>query len=199
MLNYSRKLPAFIQRACKFSTILNPKIVTPNLKTSVEETADEGAALKQLHHDYFIAPENSNLYAVRSGSYMQVPDNIISTTVPEGLGGEITDEFKFSHKKQWMIRDATKIICHILDNFQSDTKSSTSLSNDILPFSPTQFSGKPEWESAKLQISLNGRDVLKGTAQSNDGNVPESYFKALKDTSVPNKIMLTGKDFFSLV
>lgn len=199
MLNCGRKLPLFFQRACRFSTVLNPKLLSPTLKTGVEETFDEGIALKQLQQEYFTAPESSSLYAVRSGSYIQVSDDIVSKCVPEGLGGEIIDEFKFSHKKMWMVRDATKIICNLLDNFKDDANSSSSLSNDIVSFTPAQFNGKAEWDSAQLQISNNGKDVLKGIVQSVDGNAAESYFKAVKDSGIPNKIMLTGKHHFPYI
>lgn len=195
MLNHSRKLPVLFQRSVRLFSTLNAKLTHLNLKSTTEEACDDGQALMQLHQDYFSSSDSSQLYNLRSGTYVQVPEDIGSKFVPEGLGGEIDDEFKFAHKKMWMIRDTTKIICRILDDHKNKTDTISSSSLEPQGFSPVQFCGKPEWDSAKLQISVNGKNLLKESdkVSSTNFNLADSCFKTLKSEGIPNKIMLTGK------
>jgi len=186
---FSRKI---VNRFCeaKFSTV-PLKSALENVKLEDIPSLDEGSALKQLHHDYFSCNDASNLLNVRSGAYVEVPLDALTKFVPEGLNGDIKDEFKFSHKNMWMIRDTSKLVCKIIDHFEttlrSPTKSDNLVSQSVqqsLPVSHTEYINRPEWETARLKCSVFGKDV--GSDNLDDIN---KYFEG---KPIPNKIMLTG-------
>jgi hypothetical protein len=70
--------------------------------------------------DYFsanFAPNDTttSLYDVPEGGYMKLDKKTIEEVFPEGLGGEIAQEFTFTRDSAWMVRGTSKLLCRILD------------------------------------------------------------------------------------
>ncbi len=61
-----------------------------------------------------------------TGQYVQVT-NADMQKIPEGMSGEIADEFEVNsfegEEKYWMIRDSSKLCCQILDEFKAKKNS----------------------------------------------------------------------------
>lgn len=97
----------------------------------VLEKAAEIAEAEEVRHpnmsgdfettkDYFsanFAPNDTttSLYDVPEGGYMKIDKKTIGEVFPEGLGGEIAQEFIFTRDNAWMVRGTSKLLCRILD------------------------------------------------------------------------------------
>jgi hypothetical protein len=71
------------------------------------------------HEENFsIKPSSSSLYEIAEGGYMEIDSEMVKKFFPEGLAGETADEFALSRKEAWMVRESSKLLCRIIDDFQ---------------------------------------------------------------------------------
>ena len=100
-----------------------------------------------------------------TGSYMTLNDDDISTYFPEGLAGELNEEFEMTNEKKWMIRDPTKLVCRLIDNFEYYKKITNHERNDKIIQSnriiiPTLTDNLKEWNDAVISVKHYGEELL---------------------------------------
>lgn len=151
-------------------------------------TAD-GTDLAKYYAEYFYSPSNQNAYDIRSGSYMDVDEKDILRYFPEGLAGETDEEFQYSNKKRWMIRDSTKVLFRIIEETEKRLKydpqealdknvKKSKAPSDLLSADPVaappkvegvglhsavripRLEGQAEWPDSQLRVSYFGQDLF---------------------------------------
>jgi len=95
--------------------------------------------------------------------------------LPEGLAGDMEDEFTMTRKRSWLIRDVSRVMCTFLDEYP--VKNGQPRSDKIIPDVPDisskaawsdlwhdkaipGFSDRPEWRSAQTSVQLYGTEVM---------------------------------------
>lgn len=76
-------------------------------------------AIDSNYHDenFSVKPSSSSIYEVTEGGYIEIDRNMAKKYFPEGLAGEAAEEFELSGREAWMVRENTKLLCRILDDF----------------------------------------------------------------------------------
>jgi hypothetical protein len=73
---------------------------------------------------HFLTGSAANIHHVKEGGYMELDEADIKKYFPDGFIGDIEKEFEYSENKAWMIRDSTKLLCRIIEEFD-EAKSRT--------------------------------------------------------------------------
>jgi len=97
--------------------------------------------------------------------------------MPEGLAGDMEDEFAMTRKRSWMIRDVSRVMCAILDDFP--VKNGKARSDKVIPALPSAsdpagwndlwhskafpgYSDRPEWRGSLTSVQLYGAELMPG-------------------------------------
>ena len=113
--------------------------------------------------DKFNATACTDFHDVKEGGYVDLDPKDVAKTIPEGLAGEMNDEFDFSSRSSWMVRDTAKLLIRILEEYESTKKVTTK--NDKLPRSYSSriqlhgLTDRPEWTDAKMQLHYYGTEL----------------------------------------
>ncbi len=169
-----------------------------------------GFSTSELFENVFLAKNIRNIQEARVGAFIDVDANELTKHFPEGLAGDLTDEFDFSANASWMVRDSSKILCRILDEFVVGKGKSI---NDIeFPknmVSTVKLPGltdRPEWPSAALSVRHFGKELTKPIVEEGElevtsgaGSVVETCLSQLKESTaeLPRSIILTGTALFA--
>jgi hypothetical protein len=68
--------------------------------------------------EHFLSSSPS-LHEIKEGGYMSVSDEDMKTYLPDSMGN-VGEEFEYSDTKAWMIRDSTKLLCRILEEYEKN-------------------------------------------------------------------------------
>jgi len=104
------------------------------------------------------ASKAGNIYAVQEGGYVDLDAKELETYMPEGLAGEMDTEFEFSGRQTWMIRDSSKLLCRILDEFRggAGVPGLSVHKKVVLP----HLTDRPEWKSSSLSVKWFGQELM---------------------------------------
>jgi len=97
--------------------------------------------------------------------------------LPEGLAGDMEDEFAMTRNRSWMIRDVSRVMCAVLDDFPA--KNGKERSDRIIPSLPNisepagwndlwhnkafpGYSDRPEWRGALTSVQVYGTEIMPG-------------------------------------
>ena len=161
--------------------------------------------------DYFQASKNIGIYDVQEGGFVTLNPQELDKYLPEGLSGELDDEFDFSDRKEWMIRDSTKLLCRLVEEFENSKSVDTHFHSPNKSLHSSIFvpglSDRPEWNDSHLRVKYYGAEInrpVKNTFKapaalavvSGQDSVVEDCIVKLRDVSksqpMPTKVMLTG-------
>ena len=202
--------PALLNR--KFSTNYN-KVEMP-----VDDEAQSDDFVPTKFKNYF--EDNSpSIYDVKEGGYVDISNDTISKYFPEGLAGEMNEEFEFSGTKTWMIRDSTKVLCKLIDEYDQQ-KNRTPMHNESLTMvnsnnktsavqnniSLNGLTDRDPWRSTIMQAQHYGVEVIeqveafkkmrgKPPAQEFRGNLINKHVDRIKQIhsgAIPTKILIAG-------
>ena len=124
--------------------------------------------------DKFNATTCTDFHDVKEGGYVDLDPKDVAKTIPEGLAGEMNDEFDFSSRSSWMVRDTAKLLIRILEEYESTKKGVTK--NDKLPCSYSSriqlhgLTDRPEWSDAKMQLHYYGAELQYPTKTSSSSS-----------------------------
>jgi hypothetical protein len=84
-----------------------------NLYKPKEEVVEEFPRPNYDFNSHFYYPKKdiSQVQIVQEGGYMDITEEDLSKYYPEGLAGGAEEEFDFSQRTSWMVRDTTKVLC----------------------------------------------------------------------------------------
>lgn len=139
---------------------------TKATQSSGSEAAD--ISLEKLKfEDVFNASSCKDIHDVREGGYVDLDANEINKIIPEGLAGELDDEFDFTGRMSWMVRDSGKFLCRVIEEFEASKKSGETDASKKAQSrgfaSPINLSGltdRPEWPDAKVHMFRLGTEVV---------------------------------------
>lgn len=159
---------------------------------------------------------SKGIHQIRQGGYVPVPDEDIATYLPGTLMGEVKEEFEFSETKAWMIRDPTKLLCRIIEEYEVNKSTVGPLCSDIgdehgvvLRAHLPGLTDRPERNDAIMKVYRRGQ-LISGSSHPTHGNyeinsgvgsLVENTLDEIKrgdklgNASLPTQILVTGKRF----
>lgn len=145
----------------------------------VHDAHNSGATpftIEDLHKKKFVHPGGPHaLTSAPTGTYVTVTDEDIKS-IPEGFAGDLDNEFLFvgGQTKSWMIRDAGKLVCSLLDDFKGrknddlgGVRANRHHSKLEVPFAG--LTDRAEWHDAVMNVEHYGKSLL---------NLPKNSLKA---------------------
>jgi hypothetical protein len=183
---------------------------------AAQDASPQELALEKIKfEELFNASACKEIHDVREGGYVDLDSKDINTFIPEGLAGELEEEFDFSGRTSWMVRDAGKLLCRLIEDFEATKGCKGDGAAAVQPrgfSSQIRLSGltdRPEWTDAKLQLFRYGKEVKphhnSADTGSNsgselvvvrgDGSFVEGLLSSVKTSNnqkLPTKIVLTG-------
>lgn len=114
-----------------------------------------------------------NVKLPQKTDYVELPT--AKGLMPEGLAGDMEEEFSMTRKRSWMIRDVSRVLCAFLDDFP--VKNSKTPSDKVIPPLPDiavksgssdlwhdksypGYSDRPEWRGSLTSAKLYGAEIL---------------------------------------
>ncbi len=118
-------------------------------------------------------------------SYVSCDESELAVFLPEGLSGEVENEFHFTGKRKWMERDAGKVVKAWIDNHSRKGKAKQGIAEG-------------EGSGAKINIYRYGANIMKDV--SDETLVVEAFsgkLKLMEDDGLkggkPDRVVLTGE------
>ena len=155
----NKRFDGIAHRFPLFSTIDNTKNQSsPNENPLASITFDE----------HFNSTSIADIHDVRFGGFVDLDTNDVQKFIPEGLAGELNDEFEFTGRKSWMIRDSAKFLFRVIEEFENNNKgqesAGASKSNNVNQGLSSRITvpgltDRPEWPEAKVQGYYFGSEV----------------------------------------
>ena len=156
-------------------------------------------------HFHFKKKDAMSEFIVQEGGYIDLNEEELKSFFPEGLAGEANEEFEYSSRTAWMIRDSGKLLCRLLDEY-SALKSNTpvfSKTSVQTPVKLPQLTDRPEWAKSQIRVKRFGRDLSRAIPindvgmriTNGPGSIVDEFIKQIKDPkfAFPAKIMLSGE------
>ncbi|KAJ1413363.1 hypothetical protein B484DRAFT_402061 [Ochromonadaceae sp. CCMP2298] len=107
-----------------------------------------------------------------TGAWVRVSEAEASRHFPEGFAGTTAEEFEFTGEPRWMVRDAGKLLCGLIDDFEAH-KAGASSPASRAGFGAANTSAhlqgltdRPEWFDAVMHVEAYGRELLGHTRPS---------------------------------
>ena len=118
--------------------------------------------------DNFSRNSSSSLYEVPEGCYTELNESEIRKHFPEGLAGESKEEFEFTGKNAWMVRESSKLLCGILDDFHPPVKASNSSSSSSRNTIETRINipgltDRNELQGSTSSLKYYGNELIERT------------------------------------
>jgi hypothetical protein len=182
-----------------------------NFKSDIK-TPDNEKSLFEKHGAFFENNNAENIFEAREGGYVNLPSDIAETVFQDGMAGDMAKEFELAGHPVWMIRDPTKILCRLVNEYEISIGRTENVHNfkDIAVKQDLQFSRAEPWNSCVIQAQKFGTELLNKIApqyklreekvSSNLRNQSNNYTDKILEAhnqKVPTKVLLTGKLFFS--
>lgn len=154
-------------------------------------------------HFYYTKKDPSLFSGAQEGAYVDISQDDITKFFPEGMAGDAKAEFECSQRSSWMIRDTSKLLCRLLDEFRPSTGKSISNKQTVqTPINVPELTDRPEWDKAQIRVLRYGAELPRAAPYTEvglritdgPGSVVDTYMNQVKDGRYPypNKIMLTG-------
>ena len=135
---------------------------------------------------------HANVLFPTSTPHVSVPSTM--KTLPEGMCGDMEEEFTITSNRSWMIRDISRVMCRVIDDYPAQNKNMPS-DSIIAPINPANawinmwhrdaypgYSDRPEWRSSIINAKLHGTDILP---------CPAKELGTLKDRPFIDKVLKT--------
>lgn len=186
----------------------------PN-QTSLDDISNESHAsysFQSHFHAKNLLPQD--LHLTPEGCYVEVSEKDIKEYLPEGLAGDLDEEFEFSGNKLWMMRDVGKVLMRLVDEFPTNNKANSlppkttnkSTKSFRLPIDVDGLTTRPEWSTAVTKIEYYGNDMNSARITKQFGHVIDEALKSLDENATnvdkqiatmnaigrPTKILLQG-------
>ena len=151
------------QQEHNFSTI-------PLLENDFVSVSEESHVKFSFESNFHSSDKKVDIYSVQEGGYVDILQHDIDKYLPEGISGELAEEFDFSCRTALMVRDVDKLLCRIIEEFDSrkletPTTPPKSFRQKIdLP----DLTDRPEWSNATIRVQYYGNDLC-----SNFSNIRE--------------------------
>jgi hypothetical protein len=170
--------------------------------------------------EIFDASSTKDIHDIQEGGYVQLSEEDKDKYLPEGLAGEMSEEFEFSGRESWMVRDGAKLLCRILENYEA-SKSKFDVSKNKTPGYRTKvnlegLTDRSEWSDSKMKVLYYGKEIDNSSSASSSlptdagddekleivkgtGSKVENVLDNLStictadNKEFPSKIVLTGK------
>lgn len=140
-----------------------------------------------------------NLQNVPEGGYVDITPDIIEEYLPEGLAGEVAEEFQFTARHTWMIRESGKLLCRLVEEFEylklsrlDRPEAPVKTKSFHLPIEVEGLTDRPEWNGAKMTLKHYSNDIMRDKVFSDDESNIDRYVSELKAIGFPTKYLLTG-------
>jgi hypothetical protein len=167
------------------------------------------------HKNNFVVSDTESIHSVKEGGYLELDEAELKKYLPDCITGEVLQEFEFSERKAWMIRDSTKLLCRLIEEFEyihpkgakerdedSSVQPQTVSARPHLP----GLTDRPERTDSVLQVYLHGNkisDEKRGSIgnyeiTSGQGSLVESSVERIlkgdefNGPVFPRQIMVTG-------
>lgn len=208
-------------KARPFSSLYSRQSITvddtDSIDSSDKSSYDNRPQVTIFQSDKYLekfAGKKYNSYtSVQEGGYIVEDVKELEKHCPEGLAGDSKDDFEYIDSTQWMVRDATKILCRLLQEYEkangvnfgttaSSISSSSIKGKDITLLGLTD---RPEWTNAATIVHRYGKRLSVDDTLSGDAKVrsmvkeilnTEHIYNTNKQQSVaskvPTEIILTG-------
>lgn len=158
---------------------------------------------------------STTMHEIKEGGYLSVSEEDLATYLPDAMG-EVQPEFEYSETKAWMIRDSTKLLCRIIEEYETGKTKVSPPSNDAddrtqqgvaLRAQLEGLTDRPERSDAVLKVFRRGKQI-SGDARPSIGNFdimcgPGSMVENVVDEikkgdewnkpELPTQILVTGK------
>lgn len=184
-------------------------------KSAASPVKDASDLLANKFGTTFDSRHPPSMYDIRQGGYVNIDPSSVQKYFPEGLAGEAMTEFELAHSKSWMVRDSTKILCRILDEFVVKNASKYTsvtpvrIEGGSLSSSRVNLAGytdRPAMRSSIVQAQAYGTELLntysplgklRGAppqidSQANNLNQYMAKITEAHGGSVPTRVLLTG-------
>lgn len=158
--------------ACSSSSMQRRHLSSTDILRS-HTTDEKETAVPFKFNSFYAGSSESNIYGVQEGGYVDIDEKDIEKYLPEGLAGEMSEEFEFSGRKSWMIRDTAKLLCRLVDQFETAKgikPRGTNASTQAQPqeqrvglrkaVSLPTLTDRPEWPDARLRVHYFGSDLI---------------------------------------
>lgn len=158
-----------------------------------------------LFENVFATQNSNNIYQAREGAVFDVSASDLKKYFPEGLAGEMDEEFEFVDSASWMIRDSSKLLCRILDEFVStkgEKLGSLTIPKSIVTnVSIPTLTDRSEWDSAKIsvkhfgtELSVSAETLSDNQTIAGEGSLVDSCINNLRQltSEFPKNIIVTG-------
>lgn len=124
----------------------------------------------RLFTDLFDASSTKDIHDIQEGGYVSVSKEDRDKYFPEGLAGEMSEEFEFTGRESWMVRDGAKILCRILEKFEA-SKSKFDVSKNSAPGFRTKvnlegLTDRSEWSDSKMKVIYYGKEIDNTSSSS---------------------------------
>lgn len=172
------------------------KIVTSNFGLAKNEKVEVKQEAQVAKEDVPLDAENintifyskyksgvTNMTDALEGTYVSISNDDIKRYVPEGLPKEISDEFRFTSRSEWMIRDASKVLFNFIEAFDKKNIIDDSISAVAVTMAtatnnsnkPTKAAGK---DAASSSSAVKPEDIVALQPGLTDRNEwPSAYLK----------------------
>lgn len=225
----SRRAPCILSIARLSTTPEASEILDPSeidaevMRGLAEEAKARGvkapASIQELKHrhiflshrvNFFQRGGLSNVYSHPEGTYVEVARADIERYMPEGVAKSVQQEFDFTQRNEWMIRDVTKVIFRLIDDFENRFCAS-SVAPEVSCSSPPCVPGitnlGTSWPNTTPAIYMNSKENLLPKnfypytedgdhINYGEGSLSETMLQLIKNKcgeSFPERIMLTGE------
>jgi hypothetical protein len=189
-----------------FSSV--PLIDTEDFKYE-EETDDQEErkvfSTTDLFENVFATQNSNNLMQGREGAVYDVSEQDLAKYFPEGLAGEMDDENDLIEGASWMIRDSSKLLIRLLDEFvatKGEKLGALTIPKSIVSTVciPT-LTDRPEWEKSVISVKHFGKELTipaetlsDNVTVAGEGSLVDNCINNLRQLTpdFPKNIMITG-------
>jgi len=131
----------------------------------------------------FLAPSSKNIYAVPEGGFVEVDPVQLDKFLPEGMCGPVEDGLELNNptkkgKPVWMIREGTKLLCRVIDEYDAHLyhKSKSSEKEPVIHevvhprrVHVPQLTDKDEWSDNVIKVTRYGKDLVNASTEKLQG------------------------------
>ncbi len=212
----------YIRKSSISTQSSNSKLINSSIVRSLSEWTGEAP---EPHTQYsfetsFHCDKETEIFKAQEGAYMDIDKLDIEKYFPEGFAGEANQEFEFSGRHSWMIRDISKVVCNLIDEYEISLKKNKGQSVDSIRESKNRISlhkpvvikgltDKTEWNDSNIRIRSNGKDLLTTSDASNkgdfkiacgEGSIVNKFSDEInKLDKFPDKILISGKNYYFIL
>jgi hypothetical protein len=175
-----------------------------------EEVTDSQEVRKEfsttdLFENVFAMQKSNNLFQGREGAVYDVSEQDLKKYFPEGLAGEMDDENDLIEGASWMIRDSSKLLIRLIDEFiatKGEKLGALTIPKSIVSaVSIPTLTDRPEWDKSVISIKHFGKELtspaeasLDNVTVAGEGSLVDSCINNLRQLTLdfPKNVIITG-------